>query len=259
MFSLYWTGSMTWNVPLLVSLVLVGIVYLIFFINFTGGKLPLMQAFLFYLGLVLIYIPTGSPLSTFSHLSFTVHMIYMSILFFIVPPLILGGIPKIFQEQVKAMFLLKGKLRFIISPITSLIIFACMFLLYHLPFMFQIFLQQPSLHSGYVLLMFLLSFNVWSPLVTSDRSDKKKRYAFLSGLILMPACILFVLNGFMGKLSYPFLVDFAALCMPTEAGSFTLFPSWYNTQIDQIVAGVIMMVIHKFGIMITFMIGNQIK
>ncbi|WP_369293410.1 cytochrome c oxidase assembly protein, partial [Alkalihalophilus pseudofirmus] len=51
------------------------------------------QPFLFFSSLILFYLTTGSPFAALSHLTFSSHMVQMSILFFIFPPLFLLGIP----------------------------------------------------------------------------------------------------------------------------------------------------------------------
>ncbi|OEH92596.1 cytochrome c oxidase assembly protein [Bacillus solimangrovi] len=247
MFSFLWSGGMVWNVPLFIGLIIVGLVYTIVLRYLHEAERSHLKMVLFYSGLLLIYIIIGSPLSILKHSSFTVHMTYMSLLFFIVPPLLLMGIPLTFIERVKQLILKK----FVISHTITLLIFACLFLLYHMSFMFNLFLQYPTLQTGYMLILFVLSLHVWSPLITLNNENERSRYAALNNIVLMPACLIYVATGLLGGMSIPFLSQFAELCVPDQSDLSILLPTWYNFRFDQVVAGIVMMGIHKLAIAIT--------
>ena len=60
------------------------------------------KAILFFLSLALLFLIIGTPLAALSHLSFSLHMLQMSLLYFIIPPLILAGIPeRLFEKLLK--------------------------------------------------------------------------------------------------------------------------------------------------------------
>ncbi|WP_406603749.1 cytochrome c oxidase assembly protein [Neobacillus rhizosphaerae] len=123
------------------------------------------QPLLFLLSLALLILTTGSPLATLSHLSFSLHMIQMSILFFIIPPLLLLGTPElVFQRFVKIPLIHNMKI-LCYRPLISLCIFAILFFMYHIPFILTIFSENPTIHNGYLLLLFFLSFSIWRPIV----------------------------------------------------------------------------------------------
>ena len=76
-------GLLSWNTPLLAGIISIAVVYGCLVRHSTPNKQP----HFFFLGLSLLYLTIGSPLSTISHLFFSSHMVQMSILFFYCPTL----------------------------------------------------------------------------------------------------------------------------------------------------------------------------
>src|SRR5699024_12305552 len=93
-----------------------------------------------------------------SHFSFSLHMIQMSILYFIIPPIFLLGIPEPLFQQLGKIPIIKKVRTFIFSPVISLSIFAGLFLLYHLPFVLIILFHSLFAHTVYVISLFFLFF-----------------------------------------------------------------------------------------------------
>ncbi len=257
-------GQLVWNTQLLIVLICIGIVYTFFIHRFTTLKLYHKQPLLFFLGLGFLYLTIGSPLYNISHLSFSLHMIQMSILYFIIPPIILFGIPESICNQVFEMQRLKKIMKLLFSAKMALYVFAVLFLLYHLPVVLNILSQSPYLQNGYLLLLFILSFGMWWPIASPDLKQRlckgcMKRYGFLNGLILMPACLLFILTAFIDGGNNPFFAQITAhLCMPSQSSSFTLLPPPFNTKFDQIMAGIFMLGLHKFGLVMTFTLEKKV-
>ncbi|MFC0015209.1 cytochrome c oxidase assembly protein [Allobacillus sp. GCM10007490] len=162
-----------WNVPLLISLLIVSIVYVYTLKQFvkTFNKQPI----LFFVGLIVLYFTLGTPLAAFSHLSFSSHMLQMSVLYFIIPPLILFGIPNILYHRMLDISVFKLIRRLFLPPIVSLIIFAGLLFLYHLPTTLHIFSLNPRFHEIYLVLLFFLSLRMWWPFVLSDQSKEEKK------------------------------------------------------------------------------------
>ena len=255
-------GQLIWNVPLLITLICLIGVYLFLLTRFTNMKIYHKQPLLFILGIGLLYLVVGSPLSSITQLSFSLHMIQMSILYFIIPPIILLGIPdRMFCPLLHTPFM-KRISKFFFSPKTLLYIFAVLFLIYHLPFVLNILSQGEFLQNGYLLLLFMLAFGMWWPIASPNPNGRlsrtqMKRYAFLSGLILMPACMLFILTAFIDGGDNPFLSQITAhLCIP-QSSSFSVLPPPFNTKIDQLMSGVFMLGLHKIGLMMTFKLGDK--
>src|SRR5699024_5259569 len=133
--------------------------------------------------LSLIYVTMGSPLAAISHFSFSLHMIQMSILYFIIPPIFLLGIPDPLFQQLRKIPIIKKVRTFIFSPVISLFIFAVLFLLYHLPYVLKILSQYPVGHTIYEISLFILAFHMWWPVAVPGikhrfTSSKLNRYVF---------------------------------------------------------------------------------
>ena len=256
-------GQMTWNIPLLIGLIFVLVGYLLILNRFMRRN-TLFKPFIYaFLGLSLIYLAIGSPLRAISHLSFITHMIQMSVLYFIIPPILLLSIPaEIYNKQMR-LPVIHTINKLFLSPIIALYIFAVLFLIYHLPAILNVLSQHPPIHHGYIWLMFALSIRMWWPIVAPSprqphRLATKKRYASLSGMVLMPACILFILTAFIDDVQNPFHNQMALqLCIPGQSGMMNFLPIPSNSKYDQIMAGTVMMGIHKMAILLTVRLGDS--
>lgn len=250
-------GHLVWNIPLLAFLICVTILYACVLMHLTPKKIAYKQPLFFFLGLGLLYLTLGSPLTTISHYFFSSHMVQMSLVFFIVPPFLLLGIPEHVFQRLRKIPVIQGMGKRCLTPKVALYAFAVLFLMYHLPFILNIFAQNPSLHKGYIVLLFIMSFSMWWPIATPDTGqrfgrEQKKRYAVLSGLLLLPACSLFILNGLLGT-NNPFLSQLTTqLCLSPQASPTDLLPFSINTRVDQFMGGVLMLGMHKFGLVLTF-------
>ncbi|MCJ8009813.1 cytochrome c oxidase assembly protein [Lederbergia wuyishanensis] len=237
-------GQLEWNFTLLFILAIIAIIYALLLKHFSNAKIYQLRPILFFTSLTLFFLMIGSPLSVISHLSFSFHMIQMSILYFIVPPLFLFGIP----DKLK-----KYNFKFLTN--FALISFTVLFFLYHMPFVLQTLYQVSFLHKGYTALLFALAIFMWWPIVMR----RNKRFALISGILLTPACLLFIVNGIMGGISNPFLQGLALnLCLPEHIDVGNLLPISINPRIDQIASGIVMMGLHKFGLMLISHISHHL-
>ncbi|MEN1967190.1 cytochrome c oxidase assembly protein [Lentibacillus sp. N15] len=239
----------TWNISLLFSLLGIAFIYAWMLRRFATINVHRKQAFLFYGALIILYMITGSPIASIGHLSFSLHMIQMSLLYFIIPPMLMLGIP---EQLIKSIRIPSWNSRYLSS--IGLIGFASMFFMYHIPFMLQTFSQFPFLHQVYFILLLFFSFCMWFPITSPDpahRYPKKqmKRYAFWSGLLIMPACILFIIIALFQEVENPFVTNISSnLCFPSQTNSFHILPFPFNTKYDQFTAGILMMGMHKTGL-----------
>jgi len=237
---------LVWNIPLLLGLMGIGVIYVVLIRRFTEHKIHHKQPFLFFLSLTLLYLTTGSPLSTLNHLSISLHMLQMSVLFFVIPPLFILSIPETFPPMIQ---------RLNISPLAALFAFAFLFSCYHVQVVLTYLSLHSVIHNSYLILLLLLSFIFWHPIVRKQ----DKRFAFLSGIVLLPACSLLILSGLFGTSTNPFLSGMmASLCItPSSLSSLHLLPPPFNTRADLIIAGVLMMGMHKFALFLTTRLKNR--
>lgn len=249
------TGQMRWNWPMIVILFIVIAMYVRSIRIYTELRLRSLEPILFISSAVLLSIVVASPLAVLSHLSFSLHMIQMSILYFIIPPLLLLGIPKELFVKLLDLSRIKRLPTPRHAPIVVLSLFAVLFLLYHLPFMLVVLVSIPVLQNTYLLLLFILSFGMWWPMVSPNSStklsvDEMKRYAMLSGYFLLPACLLFILTAFIDGGNNPLLNQLSVhLCLPPSLGSSDLLPSPFNTKYDQALSGFLMLGLHKASLL----------
>ncbi|MDQ0216058.1 putative membrane protein [Oikeobacillus pervagus] len=242
------------DVHLLFTLAIFAFLYGFLIKHYTTTALFSKQCFLFIVSLILFYFSIESPIS---HVSMSTHMVQMSILYFMVPPILLLGIPSQIFRFLHRHSWTKTMKPFIISPNHALISFAILFFLYHIPSVLTWLLQHSFLLKGYSIILLLLAFPMWWPIVApmdilcAKNKLKMKRYATLSGIYLMPACLFFILSGVIDLNSHPFLMD-PSLCLTNPSGAIGFFLSPIGMRIDQVIAGLLMMGIHKIGMIIAF-------
>ncbi|GHH97507.1 cytochrome c oxidase assembly protein [Neobacillus kokaensis] len=257
-YALLLSGQLVWNLPLLTGLLLVALIYGVFVTYFTPIKIYQCQPLLFIVSLAVLYITIGSPLAALSHLTFSTHMVQMSILFFIFPPLCLLGIPVHFFRKISTI----AAAKIFPKPIAALAVFAVLFLLYHVSAVLIFLSRHPAIQNSYLLLLLVLAFRMWLPIAAVDQANaEKKRFAYLSGLFLMPACVLFIVNAMNGGGNTLYLREMnAAFCMPgIELQGLHILPDGYQSQWDQLLAGVLMLGMHKFSILLTFRLGKSVQ
>ncbi len=239
------SGLATWNMPLLIILVCISVGY--FFSMRKHSDVRSGQFYWFLSGIGLFYLLIGSPLYVLSHFTFITHMMQMSILYFFVPPLLLLGISRSLGQKWKKRNL---------SSISALIVFSILFFLYHLPQILPFLYINLVIHTSFIIGLFALALFMWLPVITPDSSLKK--YSWWSSILLMPACLLLILNGLLGgqDTSPLFGQLMLKLCIPSDQ-SGALLPFKINTKADQIFGGLLMLLLHKFSLMTAIRLGRQ--
>ncbi|MEH7501247.1 cytochrome c oxidase assembly protein [Neobacillus drentensis] len=265
-YAMWLEGQLLWNMPLLACLIGIAILYLSLLVSFTKIKLYQKQPLLFFFSLAIMYVNFGSPFAAISHLSFSLHMLQLSILYFIIPPLILLGIPDSFLRPFRNLFIWKRMNKYCLPPIAALYAFGALFLIYHIPVVLTFLSQSSFVHNSYLILLLVLSFRMWQPIAAPDpkryySQEQNKRYLYLSGLVLMPACLLFIVTGMIGEMNNPLLTKLTAtLCIsPSQLNSFNILPSPFNSRYDQMFAGILMIGMHKFGLILTIRLRKKVK
>ncbi|HAM79485.1 MAG TPA: hypothetical protein DCO80_01590 [Ornithinibacillus sp.] len=244
--------QLAWNIPLFMLLLLIALLYKWLVKNYLHKTIVHRKTFSIFLGLGLLYLAIGSPLTKISELSFSLHMLQMSILYFIIPPLIIYGMPAF-----------KALNRWLLPPQIALVSFAILLFLYHIPIVINLLSAYSAIHNGYVTLLFILSLHFWWPLVAPDPKHRfqgtvKKQYCHYNSLYIMPACLLLIVSAVIGEINNPFLTQITAhLCLPSETNSIQVLPPFFNTSYDQITAGILMIGIHKLSLKLTIHISND--
>lgn len=256
-------NQLTWNWPLLITLLGIVPFYLFLVHRYAKRKTVLLQPFCFFTGYLLLLLVIVSPFAIIGHLSYSLHMIQMSILYFLVPPLILLGIPEQLLNHLPRWPRTKWLKKNRFSPNIPLYTFAALFLIYHTPFILTFLYNNPSLNTSYLLLLFALSFGMWHPIASPDPllrlcSCKMKRYALHSGLAITPACLLFIGAAFLEDTSTPLLMQLTLqICIPSNSSTPSFLPWPFNTKYDQILSGILMMGVHKFSLAMALLLERK--
>lgn len=253
-----------WSPFFLVALITILVGYFLITIKFrekflTSEPLTRKEAALFTTGIVLLYLIKGSPLDLMGHLMFYAHMIQMAMLYLVIAPILIVGIPKWIWRNVLNQKLVKPVFQFFTRPLIALVLFNGMFSFYHVPLIFDVIKTDMWLHASYTSLLFVISIFMWWPLV-NDLEEyqtlsgiKKIGYIFADGILITPACALII---FADSPMYATFSDPTAwmqaleLCVPqTTLASLNLSgPEMFNSLSlidDQQLGGVLMKIIQE--------------
>ncbi|MGO4887916.1 cytochrome c oxidase assembly protein [Anaerobacillus sp. MEB173] len=163
---------------------------------------PMTKILLFSIGVILLYIAKGSPLSYYGHhYLFSAHMTQMSIAYLIVPPLFLYGLPSWVIRPIVNYELIKKPFEFFTKPLIAIILFNGLFSIYHYPFVFNAIMSSPVLHVVVHIILMFAAFIMWWPILCPLPEQetltplKKVGYIFADGVLLTPACALIIFAG----------------------------------------------------------------
>jgi putative membrane protein len=194
---------------------------------------PTAQAGLFYLGLGVIYLAEGSPLHDIAErYLLSAHMTQHLILSYVVPPLLLGGLPSWVLRPLLLNRLMAPISKVLTAPVVAFAVFTLFFSFWHLPPIYEGALRNEALHHLEHVVFLLTALLLWWPL--------------LSPLAELPRL------SYFGQLLYIFLLPIAQLPVfglitfahepiyPTYANAPRL---WIDSPLaDQTLAGAIMKV-----------------
>ena len=217
------------------------------------------EAIFFTTGIVLIYVIKGSPIDLMGHLMFYAHMIQMAVLYLIIPPFFIFGVPKWIWRKILLKPVIRPLFRLFTQPIMALIVFNGIFSFYHIPLIFDVVKTDIWIHAIYTSVLFVLAICMWWPLMNelpeyeSLNGIKKVGYVFANGILLTPACALIIFadtpmyNTFSDPRAWAQALE---LCVPsTTLASLNLSgPEMFNSMSlihDQQLGGVIMKIIQE--------------
>jgi len=153
----------------------------------------------FLTGLALFYIVQGSPINYIGHhYLFSVHMFQQSVLYLIVPILIIVGLPQWSIAPILKVRWIRAVLRFFTLPLISLFLFNLAFSVYHMPLVMNYLMSHDLALFGYHALLLFSAFMMWYPVFGKDpylcrmSSLQKMGFIFLNGMLLTPACALII-------------------------------------------------------------------
>ncbi|WP_433749413.1 cytochrome c oxidase assembly factor CtaG [Falsibacillus pallidus] len=224
------------------------------------------QAIQFTGAIIILYVIKGSPIDLLGHILFSVHMIQMAVLYLILPPIMMTGIPNWIWQSFINLPIIRPIFHFFTKPLIALILFNGLFSFYHVPIIFDTVKMTESLHVTYTAVLFIYSVFMWWPLVNKlpDQYQlsglKKMGYVFAGGILLTPACALII---FADTPLYQTYADASSwlqamsLCVPTGTlSNLSLSGPQLFTDMpvveDQQLGGVVMKIIQEivYGILL---------
>jgi putative membrane protein len=260
-----------WSPFFILALVFITVVYFLITVKWRDSfkeseKLTSKEATYFILAMILLYGIKGSPVEIMSTILFSAHMAQMALLYLVVTPLLVMGIPKWVWKAAVELPVVKQVFKFMTKPLISLLSFNIIFSIYHIPLVFDNVRTDATLHGLATVILFLLSLFMWWPLLNPVDDDidlsglKRIGYILGSAVLLTPACglIIFAQNPLYAPYYDPQeFLKALALCVPvnTLEGLTLTGPELFtdmSTQNDQQLGGVIMKIVQEivFGVML---------
>lgn len=220
-----------------------------------SSPVEIRQMIYFVSGMLLLYLAIGGPFDLIGHFLFSVHMSAMLIIFLIVPPLLLKGIPSWMWRTVLQYKVIHKLFAFFTKPSFSLIIFNLLFSFYHFPIIFDSLKMNPLLHGLYITILFGAAIFMWwsiiSPLPEWRTLSHIKRIGLLfgNGILLSPALLILIMADAPIYASYSdptiwtqvlqmYIPSSALDSIPISSGAGMVFG--VSTLSDQQIGGIIM-------------------
>ncbi|GAB3069395.1 cytochrome c oxidase assembly factor CtaG [Salinicoccus sesuvii] len=267
-----------WSPYFLALVVFISVVYFLitkkWYKDFEGGRpLTFKEGSVFITSMVLLYAMYGAPVDVLSHILFSFHMLQMAVVFLLIAPLMYFAIPEYLWKYIVDLPVLKQFFAIAKKPLIPLILFNGVFSIYHIPVVLDFLKHNATLHSGFNILLFMLSLLMFYPIFNKVEPQEKHMgglfkllYIFAIGALLTPACALII---FAGQPLYSTYTDGDAwlaameLCVPSgvldglKGQGIISGPEYFtNTTplMDQQTGGIIMKVLQE--VFFSFMLGH---
>ena len=161
----------------------------------------------FLLGALAMFIALASPIDEIGdHYLFSVHMVQHLLLMLIMPPLVLLGIPGWLLEPILQNATLTRMARFVTRPVTAIILFNTLFALYHIPALYDLSLQNHSIHIVIHLLLMATATISWMPILSPTQILPRLSYPLQIMYLFLqaiPPTLLAALITFADTVLYP--------------------------------------------------------
>ncbi|MCL6798546.1 cytochrome c oxidase assembly factor CtaG [Bacillus altitudinis] len=195
---------------------------------------------LFLTGLVLLYAVKGSPIDLMGHIMFSAHMAQMAVLYLVIPPLLITGLPAAVWERIIQTRGIQPIFRLFSKPLIALLGFNGLFSLYHIPLVFDFVKTDPFYHALMTVVIFIAAFFMWWPLVHKVQSQPqitgilKLGYIMADGILMTPACALIMFSEAPIYATYSDAgawIQALHLCVPSDmlAGLALTGPDMFHT------------------------------
>ncbi|HUX87022.1 MAG TPA: cytochrome c oxidase assembly protein [Chloroflexota bacterium] len=229
-------GEWTWEPGVILALAILVAAYVIALVRFRP-RTPWDQHFVavremvsFGAGVVLLIVALLSPVDYYSDFSFSVHMLQHMLLLYLIPPLLLLGIPGWAMQPILQDGLIRRLVKFLVNPIVAIVLFNMVLLLWHLPEFWDYALTDSRMHAlehvSFLAVAIVAWWPIFSPVEEVPRMSYPSQMLYLFIQSLVPAIIGAVIT-FSTVVIYPVYLETPKL--------FGMTPL-----IDQQVAGLLM-------------------
>src|SRR5690625_7481866 len=117
--------------------------------------------------MLVIYIAQGSPVDLLAHIMMSAHMTQMALFYLLFPILIIRGLPNWMWEKIINVKGLKAFFKFATIPLIALLVFNSLFVLYHIPAVFDFSKSSQLIHESINIFLLITVFFISYPVVTS--------------------------------------------------------------------------------------------
>ena len=164
------------------------------------------QMLAFWCGMAVLIVALLSPLHVGSGYLFTIHMVQHMLLLLVAPPLLAMAIPPAFLGRLYRQPVVASVLRFLWSPVTSLILFNGVLLIWHLPVAYDVTLRYRWVHALEHVSFVAAGMIFWGVIVSPAPKLVRASYGVRLGLIMAADLVNFLLGfglAFAGRPLYP--------------------------------------------------------
>lgn len=135
-----------------------------------GVRYPTLKAVSFYLGLISAYLAVGSPLDQWGEdFLFSAHMVQHMLLVYLVPPLLIRGMPTWLWDFLLAPKALRAVARVLVNPFTAWLAFTLLYTVWHIPDLYELALGDKTWHVVEHWCMFIPAMMMWWPIISPSR------------------------------------------------------------------------------------------
>ncbi|WP_377348306.1 hypothetical protein [Pontibacillus salicampi] len=167
---------------------------------------------------------------------FLYQMLEMTLLYFVLPPFLLSLVP------IQLARFLSRVLP--ISSTYSMVLFSTLLALLHTPLAFMD--ATLPFHSLMMGVMLLLAIDMWRPYLWVNPAVTSPAFITRSVLVLLPACLLLLVDIVIKPAHQIVAVQMAAICVPADMGSIEASSIFLMDPVmDQFLAAFIMLIGHK--------------
>ena len=163
--------------------------------------IPLKKKIVFMSGLLAAYVALAGPVAVLANNSvLSVHMLQQSMMYIVMPPLVLLGMPIEFYRFLNDRIFNIKYLRFLKWPLLHLLLFNLLWSFYHLPSIYEYILEHVLLLELTHIVINTSAFLMWIQVLAPDglinrmSHVMKMGYMFANGMLITPACALIIFS-----------------------------------------------------------------